>query len=277
MSYALCWYQNLKRWTHWCCHGNKGKTCWGYQQSEWKLKLHKWDKIVSRNIIKCTTIKCGRNKPLMNSLSAHDRTKPLPFAFEWRVCCPNFGHHNTNWMWKDECREPSDPPQNIPKISQSDSPCWPDGTPRTLDFLPRCKVILGSILGNFFFWIVFCPDITGKKHIWSQSCPAFWKGIKSLILTNFSFLNVKGWLYLRSHLRWVSEGSPINVFCGVVKWWVGYTAPVWEIMTDWYSLWSHIDINPSTSYSIFDQLWTCCRCCTTVGPQCKKLQKMGLR
>lgn len=27
---------DLKRWTHWCCLGNKGKTCWGYQQSEWE-------------------------------------------------------------------------------------------------------------------------------------------------------------------------------------------------------------------------------------------------
>lgn len=27
---------DLKRWTHWHYLGNKGKTCWGYQQSEGK-------------------------------------------------------------------------------------------------------------------------------------------------------------------------------------------------------------------------------------------------
>lgn len=35
-SYAVCRRQNLRRWTHWCCLGDKGKTRCGEQQSERK-------------------------------------------------------------------------------------------------------------------------------------------------------------------------------------------------------------------------------------------------
>lgn len=106
----------------------------------------------------------------------------------------------------------SDLTQDIPKSSQSDSPCWPDGTPRTLDSPPRCKVILGSLIRGSdynFFGIVFCLDMTEKKHIWSQSYPAFWKGVKSLILNHYFSFNVKGWLFEES-LEVSIRGQPRN-------------------------------------------------------------------
>lgn len=42
-SYAVS-TPDLKRWTHWRCHGSKGTTCWGYQRSEWKCGcVHRLD------------------------------------------------------------------------------------------------------------------------------------------------------------------------------------------------------------------------------------------
>ncbi len=82
-SYALRQCQNLKRWTHWCYLGNKGKTRWGYQQSEWKQAWHGWEILVVIWLAEAkVTCRAGRYIDLFHVPYRELKLRPLS------VICP---------------------------------------------------------------------------------------------------------------------------------------------------------------------------------------------